>query len=95
MKKIILKKCRAKCDHFVMKLFITTRKDGRHVKAVPRGSLGNKQGGCERDSGCHSDELEEACWFPSGTGHQTGRQAVEALMKGARCADTLQGDLGI
>lgn len=57
--------------------------------------LGKRTEGCERDSGCHSDELEEAGLFPSGTGHQTGRQAVEALMKGARCADTLQGDLGI
>lgn len=57
--------------------------------------LGKRTGSYERDSGCHSDELEEAWWFLTGTGHQTGHQAVEALMKGARRANTLQGDLGI
>lgn len=31
-------------NHFVMKLFITTRKDDRHVKAAPWCSLGNVQG---------------------------------------------------
>lgn len=43
--------------------------------------LGKRTGGRERDSGCHSDELEEACWFPTGTGHQTGRRVRGVLTR--------------